>query len=647
MISVKKWYWVLLGTVTALALWTFISVSTGIFKNNDGTFEYVPYIISYILVLGFWGFVALKIDISEKLYRAVHYAMFILAPFFCMEITMILSGAAEYSFGIYFINIMFYYVFMALITAVTREFTVSAVITVIGAYLFNLASFVVNILRGTPLIPADFLALGTAAEVAENYSFDMRYQIVAATVVTALAVAMILRFKRKPTFNYRNIILPVTGVVTAALFFGGLSLINYGDTTMDLFDQQHANNTHGTPYSFYINVRRMVLKSPRDYSGQWVRNILAQYEGTQEIINTDKPDIIVIMNESLADLKTVGEFETNIDYMPAMRELKNNTVKGELLVSPFGGYTCNTEFEFLTNISMNTLPAGSTPYLQYISKPMDYALPKYMESLGYKTAVLHPYYRGGWNREKVYSLMGFNDFIGIEDMDKLVEENQWEYIREYLSDKTDYEAVERYLETRADGKPVFMFNITMQNHGGYTYEGSEFPTVTITDMEGHYSCAEQYLSLVRESDKAFADFVKYLKLRKRKTIVLIFGDHLPAVEQEFYEELYGKRIEDLTPEELQKRYKVPFIIWANYDIDEKKDIHTSTNYLSDLLLDTAGIQKNNMGNFTEALTEKIPQINAMGYYDETGNWNENNMEYDSATADYKKVGYYLLTGKEK
>ena len=42
----------------------------------------------------------------------------------------------------------------------------------------------------------------------------------------------------------------------------------------------------------------------------------------------------------------------------------------------------------------------------------------------------------------------------------------------------------------------------------------------------------------------------------KPTIVVMFGDHQPAVEQEFYEELYGKSLSKLSTEELQQRYKI-------------------------------------------------------------------------------------------
>ena len=64
MIKLKKWQYVLAGTVAALALWTFVGVGTSLF-TTDGVFEYFAYISSYILVLCFWGLAVLDFNISE------------------------------------------------------------------------------------------------------------------------------------------------------------------------------------------------------------------------------------------------------------------------------------------------------------------------------------------------------------------------------------------------------------------------------------------------------------------------------------------------------------------------------------------------------------------------------------------------------
>ncbi len=646
MISLKKWPWILFGSIASLALWTFISVNTGIFLVDD-SFDYFVYLTSYVLVIGFWGLVVVDFKISEKLYKVISIAIFALTPFFCMQIAMILSGAAEYSFGIYFINVMFYVSIMAIILAITRSLRWSTIITTIISYVFNLASFVVNVLRGTPLIPSDFLAIGTAAQVAENYTFEMRYPIIAATIIVALLIVLAARFSYKPNFRHKNIVFPVCGVSIVLVFMLSLSAVDYSDVDMDFFDQYHANNTHGTLYSFYINVRKMILHKPDGYNEEEAKSLLAANKNEETAETQDNPNIIVIMNESFADLKTVGDFETNEDYMPFVNDMSKNTIKGQLLVSPFGGYTCNTEFEFLTGLSMGLLPNGSTPYLQYASKPYDFALPSYLSEKGYKTVALHPYLGRCWNRQKVYDLMGFDEFISIDNFDKLIPEDEWEYIRYYISDRTSYKGIIKSLEEKDKDEKLFLFNTTMQNHGGYTYDGAEFPTITISDMQGRYKETEQYLSLIRESDEAFKELINYLKRYDERTVVLMFGDHQPAVEQEFFEELYGKPLSKLSLEELQQRYKIPFVIWANYDIESKSNVQTSPNFLSNLILDTAGVPKNEVGEFTEEISKEISQINGMGHYNAGGVWYENDVKLSEPLRKYEAVQYYLLTGKDK
>ncbi|MCC8160662.1 MAG: LTA synthase family protein [Oscillospiraceae bacterium] len=651
MVSLKKWPWIVFGSVLSMVLWTFISVNTSIFTDSDG-FNYFLYITSYILVIGIWGLTIVDLKISDKLYKAISVLMFALTPFFCMQIAMVLSGAAEYSFKIYFINILFYLAVMAIILAVTRSMRYSAIIATILAYIFNMASFVVNILRGTPLIPSDFLAIGTAANVAENYNFQMRYPIIAATVIAVVVIALIAKFSFTPKFRFKNTVFAVSGAAYAVIFVLCLASIDYSDYGTDVFDQYHANNMDGTLYSFYINVRKMILSKPDGYYEEDAAQLLAaaqpdQAEQTELIAEEDTPNIIVIMNESFSDLSVVGNFDTSEDYMPFINSMTKNTVKGQLLVSPFGGYTCNTEFEFLTGLSMGLLPSGSTPYLQYFSKAYDFALPSYLSNLGYETLAIHPYLASGWNRTKVYDLMGFDDFISIENLDELVDESEWEYIRNYISDRTSYKAVINSLEDKDDDDKMFIFNVTMQNHGGYTYGGGEFPTVTVTDMQGHYKETEQYLSLIKESDEAFEELITYLKKYDEPTVVVMFGDHQPAIEQQFYEELYGQSISNLTSEEVQKRYKVPFVIWANYDIESRSDVKTSPNYLSDLLLDTINMPKNELGNFTSQISESIPQINAMGHYDSNGIWYTNDTETDEELKNYEFVEYYMMTKKER
>ncbi len=49
-----------------------------------------------------------------------------------------------------------------------------------------------------------------------------------------------------------------------------------------------------------------------------------------------------------------------------------------------------------------------------------------------------------------------------------------------------------------------------------------------------------------------------------------------------------------TTDKLKTSYEVPFVMWANYDIEEKEVDAISTNYLSGLLMDTAGLEKDRL-----------------------------------------------------
>ena len=55
---------------------------------------------------------------------------------------------------------------------------------------------------------------------------------------------------------------------------------------------------------------------------------------------------------------------------------------------------------------------------------------------------------------------------------------------------------------------LFLFNVTIQNHGSYTVE--DYPTrVQLTDAPGKYPMAEQYLTLANETDLAFQQLIDY------------------------------------------------------------------------------------------------------------------------------------------
>ena len=103
----------------------------------------------------------------------------------------------------------------------------------------------------------------------------------------------------------------------------------------------------------------------------------------------------------------------------------------------------------------------------------------------------------------------------------------------------------------------------MQNHGGYsqsTLKGYE-PDVKL-NYETEYPEAQTYLSLARESDKAFQNLVEYFEKVDEPTMIVMFGDHWPKLEEGFLAEVLGKDREKLDLFESQVTYTTPYVIWT-------------------------------------------------------------------------------------
>ena len=210
-----------------------------------------------------------------------------------------------------------------------------------------------------------------------------------------------------------------------------------------------------------------------------------------------------------------------------------------------------------------------------------------------------------------------------------------------MSDRATYYKIQELYEQKALEDRIFVFDVTMQNHGGYERQENE-PEDTIYAEDAESKEADLYLSLIDESDKAFGELVQYFEKVPEKTIICMFGDHQPMFEEEgFYEQIYAQTDGLSETDKIFNQYKTPFIIWANYDIPEQDGIDISANYLGALLLETAGIPGNSFFNFLTKQMKAYPVITVNGYKDNKGNafqWSGEGTEF----LDYRILQYYEL-----
>lgn len=174
-------------------------------------------------------------------------------------------------------------------------------------------------------------------------------------------------------------------------------------------------------------------------------------------------------------------------------------------------------------------------------------------------------------------------------------------------------------EEKEPEERLFLFNITMQNHSGYTMSWNGLPRTTwlTGKFEGKFSTVNQYLSLIYQSDQALEYLVDYFSQVEEPTLILLFGDHQPQVATNFYADVLGENPDLATA---QKKQMVPFLLWANYDIPEAEGVELSLNYLSTLLMDTANLPMTGYQQFLKGLYEQMPVVNAMGLRDAAGVW---------------------------
>lgn len=568
----------------------------------------------------------------ERIRNVAEWGLMLLLPalsFYCME-WYEHNPFEEVRTKAQWFNILLFELIAWTLFFLVKKARLALRIQLIAAMIFGLVNHYVMIFRSTPFVPWDIFSVGTAASVAADYDFSPSKEVVIVTIIF-LATLVLLQFMKLELPGKRlKWFIPAGGCVIALCIL----VNNLQDEDFQnrhylypfLFTPVYMTQVNGMAVTFAMNLQYVMVEKPEGYDVEEAETLLASYENQETIEPEELPNLIVIMNEAFSDLSVLEELETNVDYMPFVHSLQQgaeNTVTGTLNVSVCGGNTANSEFEFLTGNTMAFLPNGSIPYQQYI-KGENASIVSHLNELGYVSYAMHPYYASGWNRDEVYEWMGFEKSIFLED---LIMPSR---IRNYVSDAYDFDMIEQLYEEKPEGQPMFLFNVTMQNHGSYGDAYENFtPDVTV---EGNDSfILSQYLSLIKETDKELEELIQYFEEQEEKTVIVFFGDHQPA-------DVVANQVRRVGVDELEKRYQVPYVIWANYDIEEDTKAETSLNYLAAEVFERSNIPLNSYQNFLLELKETYPVISAVvqDYEKETGILN------------YKRLQYYqLFDWKEK
>lgn len=382
--------------------------------------------------------------------------------------------------------------------------------------------------------------------------------------------------------------------------------------------------------NLFLQSRDLPLKKPKNYEAQLQQ--LGQYSSDAGTKVAETPDIVVIMNESFADLRCYGA-QIAPEIYRDWDEILARSAHGTAYSSVFGGNTPNAEYEFLTGDSLLFYTGTPIPYETAIRQDVP-ALPGLLAQLGSGTVAMHPNEGIVWSREQVYPKLGFGRLVFLADYENT------EMLRRYVSDQANYSQVLRVLE-EADG-PQFLFNVTIQNHG--SYEEEDFADLNAL-LDSRTSCSQtrQYLTLVKESDAALKEFLQQLEQRPRKTYVVFFGDHQPWVDEAFY-----SQYESGQDAQEHLRYQVPYFIWCNQSQEEQQLPLCGLNDLQLYLAQVAGLQLTGYQKLLAQVAQRYPVVCAQGVMAADGRWlDEKQIAEDDLLSLYRTAVYAHINEPER
>lgn len=509
-------------------------------------------------------------------------------------------------------NLIWYYLLFAACRGIfgRRKWAATAAMTL--CFAVGLVNHYILRFRGRILFPADIAAWKTAANVADGFSFELDEHIRQSLIILTAYLFFVLvcerQQKRDKMPRWCAVLLLCGGVGYSFAFFGTDMLPNLG-----IYTQQWATQSNGFLLNFTVAMRYGRVDRPEGYSEDYVLELAENFPAVKADPNVQRPvNLVVIMNESFGDLTIFEELELEDDPTPFLHSMEENTVKG-LMYSPVtGGGTASVEFEYLTGFSTLFQPPHTVGYQLYVEEGMP-SLSAVALSEGYRTKAFHPYKSSGWNRPVAYRHLNFLEQYYDTDV-----KNPY-MVRHYISDLSSYQKIFELTE-QEQGEPAFVFNVTMQNHSGFA-QGWKNLSKTIslpTHLNTADPSAEQFFALMKKSDEALEALITYYSQVEEPTMVVFFGDHQPALTNSFYEALYGKKLSERTVQEVLQQYAVPFFIWTNYDIQERKNVVISPNYLGVMTAQMAGLPLTGYMNFLAQMYEEIPAITPVGVITKDG-----------------------------
>ncbi|MFO1400469.1 MAG: sulfatase-like hydrolase/transferase [Steroidobacteraceae bacterium] len=234
------------------------------------------------------------------------------------------------------------------------------------------------------------------------------------------------------------------------------------------------------------------------------------------------PDILVVLEESTFDPTLIARCplaQCDSTLLHAPRRAAANE-QGALLVHSTGGGTWLSEFAFLSGFDWRIFGRGGAYAPVSVAPRLQRALPLRLRAAGYRTIAVCPTDGNFLSARSAYASYGFEEFHAAEDLHFGA---NWHSVR-------DAEVFDRTLDIAARGtdtRPLFVFVLTIRNHGPHGEPGSSIPPELAGVRKRTTAGLADYLGRMRDSATDYAALARRWLAAPRPRVIGWFGDHQP------------------------------------------------------------------------------------------------------------------------
>ena len=497
--------------------------------------------------------------------------------------------------------VIFIYNTLIIMTSMTlalffkRRMFVYSVISVVWIGL-AITNFIILSSRKTPFTAMDFYLIKDAIKVAGLYVSVIQIILIALLVIAVIA-GLVFLWRKAPklevTIKKTKFVAyaAVQMILVFLVAYGmGITLLFTGTVEGHFGNLAQAYKKYGFSHCFVSSVLDRGIKKSGDYSEEYMDSLKNDLDNVDVEASKKTPNIIFVQLESFFDPTHVKGITLSENPLPNYQKLISECSSGYLSVPCFGAGTCNTEFEVQTGINIDDFGPGEYPYRTIMKSKVCESMAYDLKKLGYSTHAIHNNDGTFYDRNLVFSHLGYETFTSIEYMDGF-EETPMGWAKDYILTGEITKALDSTAGTD------YVFTISVQGHGDYPSTPMEgyTPKIKVTNfpVAEQQASFEYYVNQIHEMDNFIGELIQSLSERDEETVLVLYGDHLPTF--------------DFTDEMLTNgdKFQTQYVIWSNFDMD-RQEKNIQAYQLSAYVMQRLGISEGYIMKYHQS-KQKLPE----------------------------------------